>query len=106
MGGESDGGRVRAQLVETHWPGLVEQHTEHALANGQLTDLGHRRVVHARVQKRHQRALCAQHAQGAIAGAGQLHGCRHDAAQRRVQVEIGGEPDGELQQSVHLIAGT
>lgn len=101
---ESDGRRVRGQVVQPDYVGGVQQEAQDPLASGQVADLRHRRSVHPTVHEGAQRSVRGPHAERTELGSGQLDGGGHDARQRRLEVEISPDLEEDLEQPLHLVA--
>jgi hypothetical protein len=99
-GREAVGARVLGDVVEPDRLGLRDQQPEDAVSTGQVPDgLVHLWSGAAGEELRQLAAPVVKHADGGVAGAGQFARCRQDAVEQRIQVELGRERLGRLQQA-------
>ena len=98
--------RVFADVVEPEWPGIADQHAEHAAAARTLADLGADPVVDAVNEKLLEPlAILAQHAECGVPRARHLTRRTEHALKNRRHVEVGHKGASDLEQAAnrHII---
>lgn len=84
---EADGPRVAAEVGEAQRLRVVDQRAEHAAPGRERADQRARLLVHAVRDEAADATVGPEHAERAVAGAGQPAGDLDDVAQLRVQIE-------------------